>query len=91
MSEFKTQIGIQPMEETYTYYDDLVQFLYHEMPAGAAAEMAHSIEDDPEMHALFNQLLHAKTQLPKVQFNPSEAVLSNILQYSTKTAFEAMI
>jgi predicted negative regulator of RcsB-dependent stress response len=77
------------MEETYTYFDDLVQFLYHEMPAGAAAEMAHLIEEDSEMHAVFNSLLLAKTQLPKVQFNPSQAVLNNILQYSTKTALEA--
>ena len=76
------------MEETYTYYDDLVQFMYHEMPAGEAAEMAHLIEEDPEMHATFNSLMQAKNQLPKVQFNPSQAVLNNILQYSTKTALE---
>lgn len=79
------------MEETYTYYDDLVQFLYHEMPAGEAAEMANLIEDDSEMNAMFNDLLSAKTQLPKVQFNPSQAVLNRILQYSTKTALEARL
>lgn len=79
------------MEETYTYYDDLVQFLYHEMPAGEAAEMAHLIEDDSEINAMFNKLLSAKTQLPKVQFNPSQAVLNRILQYSTKTALEARL
>jgi len=77
-----------PMEETYTYYDDLVQFMYHEMPAGKAAEMSHLIEEDSEMHAVFNALQMAKTQLPKVQFNPSNAVLNTILQYSTKTAME---
>lgn len=77
-----------PMEETYTYYDDLVQFMYHEMPAGMAAEMSHLIEQDQDMHDTFNALVLAKNQLPKVQFNPSQAVLNNILQYSTKTALE---
>lgn len=79
------------MEETYTRYNNLIEFLYHEIPSGEAAEMAHSIEDDPDMLAEFNQLLQAKTQLPKVQFNPSQAVLNSILQYSTKTAFEATL
>jgi predicted negative regulator of RcsB-dependent stress response len=79
------------MEETYTYYDDLVQFLYHEMPAGEAVEMAHLIEEDPGVQAMFQTLQLAKTQLPKVQFNPSQAVLNNILQYSTKTALEARL
>lgn len=76
------------MEKTYTY-QPLVQFLYHEMPAGDAVEMAHSIEDDECLHAEFNLLLSAKSQLPKVQFHPSKTSISNILQYSAKTALEA--
>lgn len=79
------------MKETYTYEDDLVQFLYHEMPADEAAEMANMIEEDQEVNALFNDLLAAKNQLPKVQFNPSQAALDKILQYSTKTALEARL
>jgi predicted negative regulator of RcsB-dependent stress response len=84
-------MATMPMKETYTYYDDLVQFLYHEMPAVEAVEMAHLIEEDADVHAMFQTLQLAKTQLPKVQFNPSQAVLSNILQYSTKTALEARL
>jgi hypothetical protein len=76
------------MEETYTY-QSLVQFMYHEMPAGDAVEMAHLIEDDHFLHAEYNALLSAKAQLPKVQFSPSKSCINNILQYSAKTALEA--
>jgi hypothetical protein len=75
------------MEETYTY-QPLVQFLYHEMPAVDAVEMAHLIEEDPFLHAEFNMLLTAKAQLPKVQFSPSKSSISNILQYSATSAME---
>lgn len=78
-----------PMEETYTYDAQMVQFLYRELSAGDAVEMAHLIEDDAEISADFNILLFAKAQLPKVRFNPSPTVLQNILQYSSKTALEA--
>ena len=78
-----------PMEETYTYDAQMVQFLYRELSGGEAVEMAHRIEEDSKMGSDFNVLLFAKAQLPKVQFNPSPNVLQNILQYSAKTALEA--
>ncbi len=77
------------MEETYTIEDALVQFMYREMPANEAADMAQLLEEDPEIHSMFHSLLRAKTKLPKVQFNPSTAAIQNILAYSTKTALEA--
>lgn len=76
------------MKENYTY-NSLVQFLYREMPATAALDVAQQIDEDPETRAMFDDLILAKTQLPKARFNPSPAVLNNILQYSTKTALEA--
>ncbi len=78
------------MEETYTY-NKLVQFMYHEMSAEETAEMAQFIDEDAETHAMFDSLMRAKTQLPKARFNPSQAALNNILQYSTKTALEAFL
>jgi len=78
------------MKENYTM-NALVQFMYHEMPAEEAVEMAHQIEENPEMREMFDTLLLAKVQLPKAKFNPSNAALDNILQYSTKTAFEASL
>jgi hypothetical protein len=76
------------MEETYTY-PSLVQFLYHEMPAGDAVEMAHTIEESDFLHAEFNQMLKAKAMLPKVLFQPAKNTINSILQYSAKTALEA--
>ncbi len=78
------------MEENYTL-NALVQFVYREMPAEEAVEMARLIDQDPELRAAFDDLLLAKVQLPKVRFNPSNIALNNILQYSTKTAFEASL
>jgi hypothetical protein len=75
------------MEETYTY-DALVQFVYRELPAHKAVEMARQIEQDPALNDLFYSLLQAKTQLPKAHFNPSKTSLDSILQYSAKTAVE---
>lgn len=86
---YKPKHGTMPMEETYTYDAQMVQFLYRELSAGDAFEMAHMIEEDAEISADFNAMLFAKAQLPKVQFNPSPSVLQNILQYSAKTALEA--
>ena len=76
------------MEKTYTYDDALVQFLYHEMPAADAVEMVSMIEDDPDLYAEYSSLLLAKTQLPKVQFNPSTKALDNILRYSARSGSE---
>ena len=75
------------MQEHYTYESSLVQFLYREMPASEAA----ATDEDPDAQALYAELLMAKLQFPKIHFNPSTAVLNNILQYSTKTALEAQL
>ncbi len=77
-----------PMKETYTY-QPLVQFVYHELSAADAVEMAHSIEGDAFLHAEFNLLLKAKAQLPKALFSPSQTSVNKILQYSAKAALEA--
>lgn len=78
------------MEKNYIQ-DALVQFMYREMPADQAVVMADHIDDEPEIRAMFDDMLLAKTQLPKARFSPSPAVLNNILQYSTKTALEALL
>jgi hypothetical protein len=76
------------MEETYTY-DALVQLLYREMPASEAAGLSDLIDEDEQLNAAFHSLLIAKTQLPKALFNPSQAAVNNILQYSARTTLEA--
>ena len=47
--------------------------------------MAAALEETPELRAEYDLLRSIKTQLPRAQFHPAPAVISNILQYSTKT------
>lgn len=79
-----------PMQEN-SLHDLLMQFLYHDLTAEEAEETARLLDEDFAMREQFNQLLSAKNLLPKARFNPAPAVLSNILQYSTKTALEARL
>jgi len=79
-----------PMQEN-SLHELLVQFLYHDLTAEEAEETAQQLEDDLVLREQFHQLLTAKNLLPKARFNPAPAVLTNILQYSTKTALEARL
>ena len=76
------------MKENYIY-DMLVQFLYRELSADDTLFITQLIDRSPDVRLMYQELRQAKMSLPKVQFNPSTQALSNILQYSTKTALEA--
>ncbi len=76
------------MEDTYTN-DALVQFLYHEMSAVEAIEMAHAIEADEYLLSEFRSMQRAKSHLARVLFQPSSVSVNNILRYSAGTALEA--
>lgn len=75
------------MKDFHTYAN-LVRFAYRDTSANEAVSMADSIENNFDMRLEFEEILFAKQQLPKVQFNPSSTTLNNILQYSAKTAME---
>lgn len=76
------------MKESYTN-NALIQFLYHELPVEETINVIDALEHDAVFRADYDELHLAKNQLPKVQFNPSSAVLNNILLYSAQTALEA--
>jgi len=75
------------MEDTYTN-DALVQFLYHEMSAVEAIEMAHAIEADDYLLSEFRSMQVARAHLVKVLFQPSAMSVNRILRYSAGTALE---
>ena len=77
--------------DNFHTYDDLIRFIYREMSAEEAVAMADCVDSDLTTRLVFDELLLAKSQLPKVQFNPSPRTLNNILQHSTKTTFEAYL
>ena len=80
-----------PMQENYTYDEAMVLMLYRELAVAGMVDLASELQEDSDLNDAFSDLLLAKTQLPRVMFNPSNAVLNNILQYSTKTAMEASL
>ncbi|MEQ1743897.1 MAG: hypothetical protein ABMA02_00600 [Saprospiraceae bacterium] len=79
-----------PMQENYLY-DELVQFLYHDTTTEEAEKTAKLLKEDPDVLEQFDRMLTAKNLLPKAHFDPAPAVITNILQYSTKTALEAQL
>jgi hypothetical protein len=75
-----------PMEESHTL-NALVQFIYHDMPAGeAVTQTTRILLNDISLKGAYTEMLAAKTELPKVLFSPSSEVVNRILQYSAKTA-----
>ena len=64
---------------------DMMRFIYREMSASEALEFSQDLENDRAAHAEFSGLLEAKMALPKVQFQPSDEAIENILRYSAKT------
>lgn len=79
------------MQENYTYDEAMVLMLYRELAVAGMVDLSAQIQEDSDLNDAFSDMLLAKTRLPKVMFNPSNTVLNNILQYSTKTAMEASL
>ncbi len=78
------------MEETYTIFETaMIQMIYGELEAAEVLELREWMDDDPALRLMFDDLRLTKSELPKVQFNPSQGALQSILQYSTKTAHNA--
>lgn len=70
----------------FNTYDALVRFVYRDSDADEARMLAEKIGTDLETRLMRDELLTAKMQLPKVQFNPAPATLNNILAYSRMAA-----
>ena len=64
---------------------DMMRFIYREMSAAEALEFSENLENDRDAKAEFSSLLEAKMGLPKVQFQPSDEAIDNILRYSART------
>lgn len=69
------------MKQNYTQ-DHLIQFIYKEVPATDYFEINDAIESDATLRKRYLKLLSAYRHLPKVRFNPSEAVINRILGLS---------
>lgn len=70
----------------FNKYDALVRFVYRDSDADEARAIAEKISSDLEMRVMRDELLMAKMELPKVQFNPAPATINNVLAYARMAA-----
>jgi len=87
MGDFIT-INLPYMKQTYTI-NDLVRFLFNEVPAEESLAIAGILAEDYMLKESFTEMLDAKSTLPKVGFLPSKKALRKILQYSESAVCES--
>lgn len=76
------------MEELSTQQHNLIKFLYNETSMSEDLALQCEMSFDTFLLDEYELLRTAKQALPKALFNPSDAVLDNILRYSRTTAPE---
>jgi anti-sigma factor RsiW len=69
------------MIKTFTQ-DDLVLYVYNELPFAAKAKLEQALTQDYELADHCSELLLAKVDLDKALHSPSPKVVHNILSYS---------
>ena len=70
------------MKQNYTE-KKLIQLIYGECDIFERLEMEHSLENNLCLRENYDELYEAYSSLPKVKFSPSNAVIKNILSYSS--------
>ncbi len=69
------------MTKTFTH-DDVVRYLYNEIPSGEQTAFENALICDTELLDLFYELSAVKKQLDKAMKIPSNRVIKNILDLS---------
>ena len=65
--------------------DDLLQFLYNELPPEKTKEMQQELDADTELQERLNVLKAAKTRLEKIKLlSPDERSIDKIMNYSER-------
>lgn len=71
---------------THNYVSNqVIRFIYNELPALDHLETEYAIEHDKEWNQSYQKLRTAFDALPKIKFFPSQRVVRSILQYSRMT------
>ena len=76
------------MKELFTKNELMIQALYDEISISDEINLQFELANNQNLKAEFAYLKEGKQRLPKVQFNPSDAVLDKILNYSRAAARE---
>lgn len=75
------------MQHSFTQ-NQLLRFIYKETSIAETREIQQGLEEDQELYEKYQALMNGYQQLPKVQFNPSDSAIQNILGYSQQSAVE---
>jgi hypothetical protein len=70
------------MKELFTKNELLIQALYDEISIENDLSLQFELAKNQELRTEFDFLKQGKQRIPKVQFDPSDAVLDRILNYS---------
>jgi hypothetical protein len=73
------------MTHCYTT-NQIIKFLYNELPALEHLETEYAIENSPEWREKHNHLKKVFRVLPQVHFFPKRRAVKSILTYSATTA-----
>jgi hypothetical protein len=73
------------MEEVCTH-NTIIQLLFRELPADEAVSYFSIIQQDAKLTETYLALKASKSQLPRLQYNPSVSVVDRILAYSAANA-----
>lgn len=73
------------MKHCYTT-NQIIKFLYRELPALEHLETEYAIENNPEWKEKYARLKGTFKVLPEVHFFPKQRAVKSILSYSAATA-----
>ncbi len=75
------------MQHSFTQ-NQLLRFIYKETSIAETRAIQEGLEENQELFEKYQALMNGYQQLPKVQFNPSDSAIQNILGYSQQSAVE---
>ena len=70
--------------KTSSTLNQLIAFLYEESDSKEINSVKEDIKNDPTIRERFDSLLKLKKELNKINYEPSQACINNILSYSKK-------
>ncbi|MFK7933016.1 MAG: hypothetical protein AB8G22_05860 [Saprospiraceae bacterium] len=71
--------------------NDLIRFIYKETSASETLAIMDALVVDEQLATAYEDLTKGFSQFPKVTFAPKASSISNILNYSRQTSFEAQL
>lgn len=69
------------MQHNYTT-NNIIRYIYNELPALEHLETEYAIAHNPEWKEIYTKMKSAYSALPRIQFTPRRSALTSILKYA---------